>query len=232
VIRRILIAVLLLGCSLTVAQAKQVTTKTRAIVYSQQLIDAGELVIATEFLNRAVIKFPRNDNLWSLYGQALYESRQIDTAEDAFRKALRINPLNKMAKTYVEVIRETSIATTSLEAQVFESVVWDKLGDIVVLALGFFLGSLMSVYYRKFNERRFVLRSRQLFKVGEYEDYADMLEIQLAENNLRPLRRSLGFMLEHKSMEESAQILSEHVNSEENLNTLIRMIKLNETHQS
>ena len=73
-----------------------------------------------------------------------------------------------------------------------------------------------------------IARSKRLFVVGQYDDFTDVLEIQLGENNLYPLRRSLDFMLAHKSPEESADILSRYVNREDNLNTLIRMIKLNE----
>ena len=64
--------------------------------------------------------------------------------------------------------------------------------------------------------------------VGQYEGFADVLESQLVANDLRPLRESLSFMLENKSLEESTEILSLYVNSEQNLNTLLRMIRLKE----
>lgn len=208
--------------------APEVTTSRKANVLAEQLIDSGEFAQAIEFLERATTEFPDNDRLLSLYGQALYESRQISRAEEQFRRALHVNPLNTVAKTYVEVIRATDIASDSVEKQIFETVAWDKAGDVVVLAVGFFLGSLLSGAARNFRERRFIAKSKRLFMVGQYEDFADVLEIQLLENNLRPLRESLSFMLEHKPLQESIVILSDYVNSQNNLNTLIRMIELNE----
>jgi len=231
--KRVSVAALLLILQWQFAwAAPEVTSSRKANVYAQQLVEGGEFGEAIQFLERALEKFPEDDRLLSLYGQALYESRQIQRAEAAFREALRVNPLNTVAKTYVEVIRETDDATESRERQLFESVAWDKAGDVVVLAVGFFLGSILSGFYRRFNERRFVARSKRLFLVGQYDDFADVLEIQLAESSLRPLRRSLSFMLERKSMEESADILSKYVNSEDNLNTLLRMIKLSEHRKS
>lgn len=197
-----------------------------AIVIGQQMVDAGELEEAIPYLENASKLYPDNDTVWALYGQSLYEAREIEKAENAFRQALVINPLNKVAKTFVEDIRETSAASVSLEYQKLQDIALDKVGDIVVLALGFLLASATGGTLAKLSAKRFVSKTRRHFMVGQYEDFADLLEIQLSTNALKPLRESLEFMLQHKSLDQSVSILENHVNNEENLNTLIRMIKL------
>ena len=201
-------------------------SENRAIIQAQRLVDAGELAEAQLLLSRAVVRYPDSDTLKVLYGQALWESRDEAGAERMFMEALRDNPLNTVAQTYIEVIRRVREYQVSEQQALIEEVAFDKFGDVVVLAMGFFLGTLLSGSVRKFNESRFVARSKRLFVIGQYDDFADMLEIQLGENNLRPLRASLSFMLDHKSMQESEEILAQYVNSEDNLRTLLRMIKL------
>ena len=102
----------------------------------------------------------------------------------------------------------------------------DKLGDIVVFALGVFMGTLMSGLFKQFNEWWFIRKCRRTFMQGNYEHFADLLEIQIASNELGPLRDSLVFMTEKKGKSEAQLILDKYVNSEENLRTLSRMLKL------
>lgn len=197
-----------------------------AIVVGQQMVDAGELEQAIPYLENASKLFPENDTVWALYGQSLYEAREIEKAENAFRRALVINPLNKVAKSFVEDIRETSAASVSLEYQKMQDITLDKLGDVIVLALGFLLASATGGIFAKLSARRFNRKTRRHFMVGQFEDFADLLEIQLSTNALKPLRESLEFMLVNKGLDESILILENHVNNEDNLATLIRMIRL------
>jgi tetratricopeptide (TPR) repeat protein len=228
-IRRRLLVLLFLVLAVEPGFAvEEIGSRVKAIVLSQQLIDAGEFEQAVDYLDRAVGKYPKDDQLLSLHGEALYQSRKIEEAEVLFRRALAVNPLNPLAKARVERIRETSIATTSVKAQVIESVAWDKAGDVVVLGLGFFLGTLISGAVTNFKSRRLIARSKRHFLRGQYENFVDVLEIQLAENNLHPLRECLKFMREHKTLQESSEILSGYVNTRENLNTLLRMVELND----
>ena len=223
------VLLLLFQCYSQGIGAKEISTSREALIYAENLIDGGEFDEAIEYLARATTAFPADDRLLTLYGQALYESRQIQLAESAFMQAVQLNPLNTVAKTYVDVIRGIKGARDSEQSQMIESVAWDKAGDVVVLAMGFFLGTVLSGSVRSFTERRWIAKSKRLFMIGQYDNFADLLEIQLSENNLRLLRHSLRFMLEQKTLEESSEILSQYVNSEDNLNTLLRMIKLNES---
>ena len=203
------------------------------IVKAQQMIESGQLQEAIDYLQGATLVHSNNDLILALYGQALYENKQIAEAEKYFMAALKVNPLNTVAKSYIEVIRETSAASISEELQQLQEVTWDKIGDLAVLAFAFMLGGTLNNLITKLSNWRFSRKSRRLFLQGYFEDFADVLEIQLATNELRPLRHSLIFMLKHKSVAESIGILEQHVNSTANLETLTRMIRLsNDKHSA
>lgn len=196
-----------------------------AIVKAQINVEAGEFKKAETYLAKATMHYPKNDVLFALYGQALYESKQFKDAELKFRQALQINPLNSVAKSYIEVIRATNSATISENAKQFEEISFDKLGDLVAMAFAFLLASVMNRYLMRFTEWRFERKSKTLFLKGDYDDFADLLELQISNNSLKPLRHSLNFMLQHKSTDEAINILDLYVNTEDNFHVLKRMIQ-------
>ena len=198
----------------------------RAIVNAQIMIDKGEFKEAVAYLEKAVKQFPQDDVLLALYGDALFESKQMVEAEAAFRRALEINPLNTLAANRVETIRAISNAAVSEQAQQLEELTLDKLFDLIAMALAFALGSLLSRYVKRIGDWNFERRSRKLFLKGLYDDFVDMLEIQISTSELRPLRKSIEFMLQHMNEEQTLIMLNKYVNTEENLQTLTRMVKL------
>lgn len=211
-------------------QAQGVSSPKVAIVEAQILIDSGEYKNAIDHLDRATKQYPDNDILLALYGDALYENRQIVEAEVAFRRALEINPLNALAARRIEVIRSISDASVSEQAQQLEELTLDKLFDLIAMAMAFALGTVLSKYLRKFTDWNFMRRSRKLFLKGDYDDFVDLLEIQLSTNELKPLRRSISFMQQHMTKDEILELLNRYVNTEDNLHTLTRMVRLsNET---
>jgi len=196
-----------------------------AIVKAQISVEAGEFKQAEKYLEQATLHYPDNDVLFALHGQALYESKQFSEAELQFRQALQINPLNSVAKSYIEVIRATNSATISEQAKQFEEISFDKLGDLIAMAFAFLLASVMNRYLMRFTEWRFERKSKTLFLKGDYDDFADLLELQISNNSLKPLRHSLNFMLQHKSTDEAINILDLYVNTEDNFHVLKRMIQ-------
>ncbi len=219
------VLVLSIGVSAQSAPSSKV-----AIVEAQLLLDSGEYSEAISYLESAIIDHPNNDILLSLYGDALYENKQIAEAEVAFRKALEINPLNALAARRIEVIRSISDASVSEKAQQLEELTLDKLFDLFAMALAFSLGTLMSRYIKKFGDWNFSRRSRRLFLNNDYDDFVDMLEIQLSTNELKPLRHSVEFMLQHMTVDEILTMLNRYVNTEEHLHTLTRMVRLAHEH--
>lgn len=225
-----------------VAELPEIKSLRRALKDGQELYEAGDYCSAIAYLSLATQKFSavsgeERKTLSVLYtdlGRSIFENPEMDEserlnrAEIEFMRALRADVQNQIASDYIDAIRTIKELSVSEGWSLFKEVAFDKAGDIAVFGLGFFFGSLLSTYVTAFRERQFSSKSRKMFMVGQYDDFADLLEIQLTENNLRPLRHSLSFMLEHKSLEESSEILSKYVNSEENLNTLLRMIRLSD----
>ncbi len=208
------------------AMAQELASPKVAIVEAQILIDKGEIVNAIELLKNANQQFPVNDILLILYGDALYENKQMALAEQAYMQALEINPLSPTAAKRIEVIRAISNASVSEKAQQLEELTLDKLFDLLAMALAFALGTVMSKYLRKFSDWNFMRRSRKLFLKGDYDDFVDLLEIQLSTNELKPLRKSIEFMQQHMAHEEINHMLNRYVNTEDNLHTLTRMVRL------
>jgi len=196
-----------------------------AIVKAQISVEAGEFKKAEKYLEQATLHYPDSDLLLVLYGQALYESNQFKAAELKFRLALQINPLNTQAKILIQEIRAINSAAISENAKQFEEISFDKLGDLIAMALAFLLASVMNRYLIRFTEWRFERKSKTLFLKGDYDDFADLLELQISNNSLKPLRHSLNFMLQHKSTDEAVNILDLYVNTEDNFHVLKRMIQ-------
>jgi tetratricopeptide (TPR) repeat protein len=99
-------------------------------VQAQRIIDEGEFQQAIEYIEQYLPQYPDSDPLLALYGEALYENKQISEAEEVFRRALEINPLNALAARRIEVIRAINDASVSEQAQQLEEITLDKVFDL------------------------------------------------------------------------------------------------------
>jgi tetratricopeptide (TPR) repeat protein len=195
------------------------------VIQSQKLLDAGEYGQALLLLNRGIVRFPDRDDLYALKGECLYKSNRLGEAEVSLRQALKLNPLNEVAKRYIEEIRTTVQAQVSTEWQVWMAVFRDKVGDYIVtflaFATAFLVGSLIEPLKRKWKVRV----TQKLFVQGEYDEFLDTAEGLLDEEQFAPLRSSFRFLLRHKTFEEARELLTKHVNTPERLPTLLRILK-------
>ncbi|GBL04478.1 TPR domain protein [Glaciecola sp. KUL10] len=189
------------------------------------MIDAGEIDEAISFLEENILEYPNNAPLILHYGLALKEANRLAEAEVAFRKVLAINGTNPIAKNQIDMIRQFNNAAVSETAQQLENITIDKFFDLLTIAAAFALGTVFSTYIKRIEDWNFNRRSRKLFLQNRYDDFVDMLEIQISTNKLKPLRNSVTFMLTHKSEKDIIKVLDRYVNTEENFNTLVRMIE-------
>lgn len=196
-----------------------------ALIEAQQMIDAGEIDESIAFLEEKMLEHPNNAPLILHYGLALKEANRLAEAEVAFRKVLAINGTNPIAKNQIDMIRQFNNAAVSETAQQLENITIDKIFDLLTIAAAFALGTVFSTYIKRIEDWNFNRRSRKLFLQNRYDDFVDMLEIQISTNKLRPLRNSVTFMLTHKTEKEIIEVLDRYVNTEENFNTLVRMIE-------
>jgi tetratricopeptide (TPR) repeat protein len=204
---------------------KFTVNKNMAVIVLQKETDAGNYPTAIAVGRLAVQKFPNDELLYTAYGRALLEALQLDEAELALRTALQLNPKNVEARKLIEEIRATAEAQTSEEMAEWISIAKDKVGDFIVTFLALFAAfitsSLLSPVILSFKLRR----ARKSFEQGNFDDFTDLIEGLLDEENFVPLRANFRFLLAQKSYPEAQRILNKYVNTLERLPTLLRILE-------
>ena len=195
------------------------------VIQSQRSLDAGEYDSALKLLNLAITRNPNRADLYVLQGETLYKTNRLEEAETALRQALRLNPLDEVAKSYIEEIRTTEQAQLSTEWQEWMGIFRDKVGDFIVtfLAFGcaFLAGSAIEPIKLKFR----LYNARKMFDQGNYDEFLDLTEGLLDEERFAPLRSNFRFLLRQKEFDDARHILSKHVNTPDRLPTLLRILE-------
>lgn len=196
-----------------------------AIVVIQKENDAGNFETAIAVAEKAIEKFPDDEVLFTSYGRSLLEVFRLEESEQALRKALQINPKNLEARKLIEEIRATSQAQTSTEVAEWISIAKDKVGDFIVTFLALFAAFITNSLVSPIVLRIKLNRARKAVEQGNYDDFTDLLEGLLDEENFAPLRANFRFLLKEKSYEEAQDILNRYVNTLERLPTLLRILE-------
>ena len=203
-------------------------SERRVIVYAQKHIDAGDYQEALLILNDAASRFPGNDVIRALKGEAHFLMGDVVLAEGDFMAALSVNAHNEVAKKYIEEIRDVKSLSVSEESQEWLSVARDKVGDFIVLVIGIWLGTTLNTFGAAIKRWKDGRRSKKHFLEGDYVAFTDLLEMQAGENNIVGLRKNIDFMLKHKSADEAKKIIEDYVDFEEIMRMLMRMIDRHE----
>ena len=90
---------------------------TTVIIESQHFIDAGNPRQAIALLESGVNQYPKEHFLYTLLGEAHFESKNLDLAEDAYRKALSIDPTQALTFERLQRIREIQALLQSKTGQ-------------------------------------------------------------------------------------------------------------------
>jgi tetratricopeptide (TPR) repeat protein len=204
---------------------KLTVNKKMAVIVLQKETDAGNYATAIAVARLAIRKFPNDELLYTAYGRALLEASLLDEAEIALRTALQLNPKNVEARKLIEEIRATSEAQTSEEMAEWISIAKDKVGDFVVTFLALFAAFLTSSLLAPVALHFKLSNARKAFEEGKYDDFTDLIEGLLDEENFVPLRANFRFMLAKKTYTEAQQILNKYVNTLERLPTLLRILE-------
>ena len=204
---------------------KLTVNKKMAVIVLQKETDAGNYATAIAVARLAIQKFPNDELLYTAYGRALLEASLLDEAEIALRTALQLNPKNVEARKLIEEIRATGEAQTSEEMAEWISIAKDKVGDFIVTFLALFAAFLTSSLLAPVALRFKLGSARKAFEKGDYDDFTDLIEGLLDEENFVPLRANFRFMLAKKTYAEAQQILNKYVNTLERLPTLLRILE-------
>ena len=157
-------------------------------------------------------RYPARDaDFYTLKGEALYKKNDLPGAEEQFREALKLNPLNPVAKAYVSEIRSTLEAQTSTAWAEFVSIAKDKFGDFVVTFLALLTAFIFNSAFAPLWMRYRLFRARRAFVSGDYDDFADAIEALLDQEDSHPIERKLRILLKSNSYESIKEIFEYHI---------------------
>lgn len=197
-----------------------------ATIFVQKRIEVKDFETAIEVIDRAAERYPsRQGDFFTLKGEALYKRNDLESAEIEFMRALQIDPLNEVAKSYVREIRTTLEAQTSTALAEWIRIAKDKTGDFVVTFLALFTAFLMNSLLSPLSMRFRLWRARSAFDAGNYDDFADAIERLLDQEDFRPLRQNLRILLGKRSYDDIKAIFEHHVMTQDRLPTLLRILQ-------
>jgi tetratricopeptide (TPR) repeat protein len=202
-----------------------VSSEKRAIIFAQKRIELKDFETAIAVTDLALLAFPdQQADFFTLKGEALYKMNALEAAESEFMRALQIDPLNPVAKSYVTEIRTTLEAQTSTALAEWIRIAKDKVGDFIVTFLALFTAFLMNSLLSPLSMRFRLLRARRAFEAGNYDGFADAVERLLDQEDFKPLRHNFRLLLRKRPYEEVKAIFEAHVMTEERLPTLLRIL--------
>ena len=215
-----------LGVQVQRAFRRIVSSEKRAIIFVQKRIELQDFETAIAVTDLALLAFPdRQADFYTLKGEALYKMNALQVAESEFMRALQIDPLNPVAKSYVTEIRTTLEAQTSTALAEWIRIAKDKVGDFIVTFLALFTAFLMNSLLSPLSMRLRLLRARRAFDAGNYDDFADAVERLLDQEDFKPLRHNFRLLLRKRPYEDVKAIFEAHVMTEERLPTLLRILR-------
>lgn len=212
---------------------KYLKNENRAVVGGGKFIDYGEYDHANQLLSRAIILFPENSMLAALYGKSLYFTGNKDLSETYLMDALSFNPENRMAQSFIEHIRRVRTLTESEEAQEWDSIMKDKIGDLIVFVLSIWLGTSFNSIWRYFLRKWRWHQAKRSYVQQDYDDVVRILESHVIEMEQESINKCLQFMLsKNHDVDTVGKVLTEFVVREEDLKVLLRSLELLETKQT
>ena len=140
-------------------------------------------------------------------------------------QALKINPQNTIAQSFIEDIRNIDEAQTSEELAEWISIAKDKIGDFVVTFLALFAAFLVNSFIAPLHLKLRLNRSRRSLEQGDYDEFTDLMEGLLDLEDFAPIRKNFQFLLGKVTYEEAKEILNRYVNTLDRLPTLLRILE-------
>jgi tetratricopeptide (TPR) repeat protein len=204
-----MVAVVLLGA--VVAKAANWGSQVEYGEKAQQLMNNGKHAQAAELLNKGVKLYPDSDWLRSLYGRSLFSEGKLDEAEDQFQRALEINKDNPVARMLIKEIRLTKDALKDREMNELVELGMDKAGDLAVIVIGVWLGTLMTLVSGRLVNRFKRSSFEKALCRKDWDVVTDILENLIANWKKQELRTNMGMMLARMSQEDVEKIIINYV---------------------
>ncbi|WP_319467010.1 tetratricopeptide repeat protein [uncultured Trichococcus sp.] len=223
-----LLCVFLIIAGVAVSQAEEASylqNQVQCGERAQELLNDGKDAEAAGVLKQGVKKFPGSDWLRSLYGRALFSEGKLDEAEDQFQQALEINKENPVARMLIKEIRLTKDALKDREMNELVNLGMDKAGDLAVIVIGVWLGTLMTMMSGRM--ARLFIRSNfeKALRRKDWDVVTDILENLIANWRKPELRKNMEMMLARMSQEEVEKIIINYVDVQKHEDELLFFLR-------
>lgn len=205
---------LLLAVLLGTASPVRAAAKESPVQYgerAQQLLNEGKDAQAAALLAKGVRAYPDSDWLRSLYGRSLFAEGRLDEAEDQFQQALEINKENPVARMLIKEIRLTKDALKDREMNELVNLGMDKIGDLGVIAIGVWFGTILSMLSGRLANRFARSNFQKALSRKDWDTVTDILENLIANWKKRELRTNMEMMLAKMPQEEVTKIIRDYV---------------------
>lgn len=146
-----------------------------------------------------------------LYGRTLFSEGKLDEAEDQFQRALEINKDNPVARMLIKEIRLTKDALKDREMNELVDLGMDKAGDLAVIAIGVWFGTLLSMMSGRLANRFTRSHFQKALRRQDWDTVTDILENLIANWKKRELRTNMELMLAKMPQEEVEKIIVDYV---------------------
>ena len=226
---RLCVAILILSLLSGVAYASKAVgfqgTQLQCGEKAQELLNKGKDDEAAVLLGQGVVKFPDSDWLRSLYGRALFAAGKLDEAEDQFQRALEINKDNPVARMLIKEIRLTKDALKDREMNELVELGMDKAGDLAVIVLGVWLGTLMTMMSGRVANRFARSHFEKALRRQDWDVVTDILENLIANWKKRELRKDMEMMLARMPQEKVEKIIIDYVDVQQHEDELLFFLR-------
>lgn len=223
----VMIAILLLGSGIEAVAGTDAYLKTEVACgeRAQHLMNEGKASQASALLSDGVKKFPGSDWLRSLYGRALFSEGKLDEAEDQFQRALEINKDNPVARVLIKEIRLTKDALKDREMAEMVNLGVDKAGDLAVIAIGVWFGTLMTSLSGRMASRFTRSHFEKALRRKDWDVATDILENLIANWKKRELRKNMEMMLARMPQEDVEKIIINYVDVQQHEDDLLFFLR-------
>ncbi len=126
---------------------KALSSKGRAEVRLQNLVEDGEFKKAKEFTRLAVAKYGDNAELLRWGGQLYKELNDLDEAKRFFLLAMQIDPNNEIVRMHLESIESQESASENKDVEGLIEFINDKGLDFLMIFLGFLGAEIIAKRY-------------------------------------------------------------------------------------
>lgn len=211
--------------SLSAETAKQELSPVAIGELAQNHVQANEIVRAEDVLKKGIERYPDSDWLRSIYGRLLFAEGNLEEAEDQFQQALAINKENSVAKLLIKEVRLTKNLLKDQEKEVLFAFLKDKSGDLLVVFLGVWLGTMLTSMLEWAANRLKSNKFAQALSREDWDTVTDIIENQIVNWDKQALRRNIRSWLKVMSTSEIEDIIKCYVDNQQHEGDLLFFLR-------